>query len=59
MWIEKVKTGYAFREWYVDPLTNKKKESVCNDAVKDKLIKKSGIGKAQRADSGKAQVSRY
>lgn len=26
MWIEKVKTGYAFREWYVDPLTNKKKK---------------------------------
>lgn len=41
MWIEKIKTGYAFRETYVDPLTKKRRKVSITKPTNTRTAKKA------------------
>lgn len=47
MWMEKTKTGYAFRETYVEPLTGKRKKVSVTMPSKSNMAKKAAAEKLQ------------
>lgn len=47
MWIEKIKTGYAFRETYIDPLTKKRRKVSVTKPTKTRTAKKAAMEELQ------------